>query len=329
MVSERAGADRRAPGAGRRWPPLRDHVAEVYDALVLGLRDYALKNGFRDVVLGLSGGIDSSLVAAIAADALGAEHVHGVSMPSRYSSDGSRSDAEALAAALGCDYRTIAIEPAFAAFLDLLAPSFAGREPDLTEENLQSRIRGMLLMALSNKFGWLVLTTGNKSEMAVGYSTLYGDSAGGFAVIKDVYKTTVYQLCRYVNDAAGPGDHPRGRVHQAAVGRAAPRPARRPEPAALRGARPHPRGLRRGRPHGGRDHRRRRSTRPSCGASPAWSTWPSTSAASPRPGVRVTPEGLRQGPPPPHHQRLPRADPLARPGGRHQVSSSPPLLAMR
>jgi NAD+ synthase (glutamine-hydrolysing) len=175
----------------------------VYDAIVLGLRDYTLKNGFRDVVLGLSGGIDSSLVAAIAADALGPDHVHGVSMPSRYSSDGSRSDAEALAAALGCDYRTIAIEPAFAAFLELLAPSFAERDPDLTEENLQSRIRGMLLMALSNKFGWLVLTTGNKSEMAVGYSTLYGDSAGGFAVIKDVYKTTVYRLCRLVNDRAG------------------------------------------------------------------------------------------------------------------------------
>ncbi len=195
--------------APRDGPPLggcaalRDHIDEVYDAVVLGLRDYTLKNGFRDVVLGLSGGIDSSLVAAIAADALGADHVHGVSMPSRYSSDGSRSDAEALATAIGCDYRTIAIEPAFAGFLDLLAPSFAGLEPDLTEENLQSRIRGMLLMALSNKFGWLVLTTGNKSEMAVGYSTLYGDSAGGFAVIKDVYKTTVYRLCRLVNDRAG------------------------------------------------------------------------------------------------------------------------------
>jgi NAD+ synthase (glutamine-hydrolysing) len=183
--------------------PLADPAGEVYDAIVLGLRDYALKNGFRDVVLGLSGGIDSSLVAAIAADALGAEHVHGVSMPSRYSSEGSRTDAEALAEALGCDYRTIAVENAFAAFLEMLSPSFAGRDPDLTEENLQSRIRGMLLMALSNKFGWLVLTTGNKSEMAVGYSTLYGDSAGGFAVIKDVYKTTVYKLCRHVNDAAG------------------------------------------------------------------------------------------------------------------------------
>ena len=183
--------------------PLFDPISEVHEAIVLGLRDYAQKNGFHDVVLGLSGGIDSSLVAALAAEALGAEHVHGVSMPSRYSSDGSMTDAESLARAIGCDYRTIAIEPAFAAFLDLLAPSFAGHEQDITEENLQSRIRGMLLMALSNKFGWLVLTTGNKSEMAVGYSTLYGDSAGGFAVIKDAYKTTVYRLAKHVNERAG------------------------------------------------------------------------------------------------------------------------------
>jgi len=161
------------------------------------------KNGFTDVVIGLSGGIDSSLVACVAADALGAEHVHGVSMPSRYSSEGSRTDAEELARALGIDERTIAIEDAFAAFLDLLGPSFGDRPPDLTEENLQSRIRGMLLMALSNKFGWIVLTTGNKSEMAVGYSTLYGDTAGGFAVIKDVFKLQVYELCRYVNARAG------------------------------------------------------------------------------------------------------------------------------
>jgi NAD+ synthase (glutamine-hydrolysing) len=201
IVSEQAA------GPGRRSEPvvapLADPVAEIYDAVVLGLRDYVEKNSFTDVVLGLSGGIDSSLVAAIAAEALGPEHVHGVSMPSRYSSDHSVSDATALVAALGCDYRSIAIEPAFTAFLELLGPSFADRDADITEENLQSRIRGMLLMALSNKFGWLVLTTGNKSEMAVGYSTLYGDSAGGFAVIKDVYKTTVYKLCRHVNDRAG------------------------------------------------------------------------------------------------------------------------------
>src|SRR5262249_8446645 len=154
--------------------------------LVLGTRDYVLKNGFTDVVIGLSGGVDSSLVAAIAVDALGAEHVHGVSMPSRYSSDGSRDDAAELVATLGLDYRTIPIEPAHHAILEMLAPSFEGRREDLTEENVQARIRGLLLMALSNKFGWMVLATGNKSEMAAGFSTLYGDMCGGFSVIKDV-----------------------------------------------------------------------------------------------------------------------------------------------
>lgn len=178
--------------------------AEVYQALVTGTRDYVRKNGFRDVVIGLSGGIDSSLVALIAVDALGCEHVHGVAMPSRYSSTGAGTDAELLARNLGIDYRTIPIEDAHAAFLSMLAPSFEGTEPGLTEENLQSRIRGVILMGLSNKMGWLVLTTGNKSEAAVGYSTLYGDTAGGFAVIKDVAKTTVYRLCRW-RDRAGPG----------------------------------------------------------------------------------------------------------------------------
>lgn len=177
--------------------------AELYSALVLGTRDYVRKNGFTDVVIALSGGIDSTIVACVAVDALGAEHVHGVSMPSRYSSDHSRSDAADLAQRLGIDYRTVAIEPAFAAYLDMLAPSFDGRPADLTEENLQSRIRGTTLMALSNKFGWMVLTTGNKSEMAVGYFTIYGDSVGGYAVIKDVLKTRVYDLCRYVNAHAG------------------------------------------------------------------------------------------------------------------------------
>jgi NAD+ synthase (glutamine-hydrolysing) len=183
--------------------PVPGPVEEVFGALVLGTRDYVRKNGFKRVVIGLSGGIDSSLVACIAADAVGPDHVHGVAMPSRYSSEGSRSDASALADALGVDFRVIAIEDAFAAFLGMLEPSFAGREPDLTEENLQSRIRGVLLMALSNKFGWLVLTTGNKSELAVGYSTLYGDTAGGFAVIKDVFKLQVYELARCVNARAG------------------------------------------------------------------------------------------------------------------------------
>ena len=175
----------------------------VYNALVIGTRDYVRKNGFSSVVIGLSGGIDSSIIAAIAVDALGAENVHGVAMPSRYSSQGSLDDAEQLARTLGIDYRVISIEPAFTAYLQMLQPSFVNREPDLTEENLQSRCRGMTLMALSNKFGWMVLTTGNKSEMAVGYFTIYGDSAGGYAPIKDVLKTHVFALCRRINDRTG------------------------------------------------------------------------------------------------------------------------------
>lgn len=184
--------------------PALDPDEEVYRALVVGTRDYLVKNGFREVVVGLSGGIDSTLVAAVAVDAIGPEHVHGVSMPSRYSSDHSRSDAADLAANLGIDFRTIPIEPAHAAVTEMLAESFAGRDPDLTEENLQSRLRGLTLMALSNKFGWIVLSTGNKSEMAVGYATLYGDTVGGYAVLKDVYKTRVYDLCRWRN-AQGEG----------------------------------------------------------------------------------------------------------------------------
>ena len=187
------------PLAAAPIAPHLDPDEEVYQALVVGTRDYLVKNGFSEVVVGLSGGIDSTLVAVVAADAIGPEHVHGVSMPSRYSSDHSRTDAEQLAANLGIDFRTIAIEPAHAAMGDMLAPSFEGLAPDLTEENLQSRIRGMTLMALSNKFGWIVLSTGNKSEVAVGYATLYGDTVGGYAVLKDVYKTRVYELCRWRN----------------------------------------------------------------------------------------------------------------------------------
>jgi NAD+ synthase (glutamine-hydrolysing) len=198
--------------APRRGPPLASPLGreeEIYRAIVLGTGDYVRKNGFHDVVIGLSGGVDSSLVAAIAADALGASAVHGVSLPSRYTSDHSNEDAAELAATLGIDYRTIAIEPAHQAMLSMLAQDFgwaagsvaggAGTGHGLAEENLQSRLRGVVLMALSNNFGWLVLTTGNKSELAVGYSTLYGDTAGGFAVIKDVPKTLVYRLCRWRN----------------------------------------------------------------------------------------------------------------------------------
>ncbi len=177
--------------------------AEIYAALELGLHDYAEKNGFSGVVLGLSGGIDSALVACLAADALGAERVNVAIMPSRYSSAATQSDARTLATALGVRAHELAIEPAMDACTQILHADFDGLPPDLTEENLQARIRGNLLMALSNKFGWLVLTTGNKSEMSVGYTTLYGDLAGGFAVIKDVPKTLVYRLCEWRNSPAG------------------------------------------------------------------------------------------------------------------------------
>ena len=177
--------------------------AEVWNALVLATRDFVIKNRFSDVVIGLSGGVDSALVAAIAADAVGPEHVHGVLMPSRYSSDHSISDAVALAENLGVEYRTIAIEPGHSALMEMLSSSYDGQSIGLAEENLQSRLRAVTLMGLSNAFGWLLLNTGNKSESSVGYSTLYGDSAGGYAVIKDVSKLLVYRLCRYRNELAG------------------------------------------------------------------------------------------------------------------------------
>jgi NAD+ synthase (glutamine-hydrolysing) len=191
---------------GEPDPPPESHeplgeVEEVYRALSLGLRDYVHKNGFQGVVIGLSGGIDSALTATIAADALGAEHVWGVTMPSRYSSEGSRDDSRALAVSLGIRFDTISIEPPFQGFLETLADTFAGTESDVAEENLQARTRGAILMALSNKFGGMVLATGNKSEMAVGYATLYGDMVGGFAVLKDVSKTWVYRLARWRNGA--------------------------------------------------------------------------------------------------------------------------------
>ena len=179
-------------------------VEEIYNALVVGTRDYLRKSGFQRVLLGLSGGVDSALTAAIAADALGPENVTGVTMPSRYSSEGSISDSKELADNLGVDLWTVPIGPAHTAFTDMLAPHFSGTEPNLAEENVQARVRGNILMTVSNKFGWMVLTTGNKSEMAMGYATLYGDMAGGFAVIKDVPKTMVYKLCRWRNQNGNP-----------------------------------------------------------------------------------------------------------------------------
>jgi NAD+ synthase (glutamine-hydrolysing) len=186
--------------------PLLGPEEEVYRALELGTRDYVAKNGFEHAVVGLSGGIDSTLTLLVAVDALGTDRVTCVTMPSRYSSEGTRDDARVLAENLGVELLEIPIGPAMEVYEQLLAPVFGEREPDITEENLQARIRGNLLMALSNKFGWLVLTTGNKSENSVGYSTLYGDSAGGFAVIKDVPKTLVYRLVDWRN--ARDADHP-------------------------------------------------------------------------------------------------------------------------
>jgi NAD+ synthase (glutamine-hydrolysing) len=186
-------------GAGEVRAGPGSDVEAVYSALTLGTRDYVSKCGFSKALVGLSGGIDSALVATIAADALGPENVRGVGMPGPYSSEGSVRDAEALARSLGIDFRLIPIGAAYAAFQQTLGPVFAGLPEDVTEENLQARIRGNILMALSNKFGALVLSTGNKSELAVGYCTLYGDMAGGLAVIADVPKTMVYELARFVN----------------------------------------------------------------------------------------------------------------------------------
>ncbi len=197
----------REPSDGARLggeiAPMLDPLEQMRLALELGLRDYVEKNGFSDVVLGVSGGIDSALVATLAVEALGPERVHCVSMPSRYSSEATQHDARALAESLDAHFLELPIDSIYDGFDAALADVFAGREPDLTEENLQARIRGVLLMALSNKFGWLVLATGNKSELSVGYATLYGDMAGGFALIKDVYKTDVFRLARHLNERAG------------------------------------------------------------------------------------------------------------------------------
>jgi NAD+ synthase (glutamine-hydrolysing) len=180
--------------------PLIEELEQMRLALELGLGDYVEKNGFGDVVIGVSGGIDSALTAALAAEALGPERVHCVSMPSRYSSEATRSDARRLAENLGADFRELPIDEIYSAYEQALAETFADRESDLTEENLQARIRGVLLMALSNKFGWLVVATGNKSELSVGYATLYGDMAGGFALLKDVFKTDVFRVAKHLNE---------------------------------------------------------------------------------------------------------------------------------
>ena len=234
--------------------------AEVYAALRTGLHDYAEKNGFERVVIALSGGIDSALAALVAADALGPERVTCVSMPSPYSSEGTRNDARRIAENLGVDFREISIEQAMRAYEEMLSEAFEGREPDVAEENVQARIRGNVVMALSNKFGWLVLATGNKSELSVGYATLYGDMAGGFAVSEGRLQDLGLQARALAQRAGGPragaglGDRP------AAVGRAAPRAARRRLAAPLRRARPHPRGLHRAGPRRGRA----RAPRPAC-----------------------------------------------------------------
>jgi len=183
--------------------PFVDELEQMRLALALGLHDYVDKNGFRDVVVGVSGGIDSAVTAALAAEALGADRVHCVSMPSRYSSEATRADARRLAESLGCSFQEIPIGSIVDAFGEALADAFSGTQPDLTEENIQARARGVLLMALSNKFGWMLVATGNKSELSVGYATLYGDMAGGFALLKDVYKTDVFRLARYLNERVG------------------------------------------------------------------------------------------------------------------------------
>jgi len=183
--------------------PFADELEQMRRALVLGLRDYVGKNGFDAILVSVSGGIDSAVTATLAVEALGPERVHCVSMPSRYSSEATRADARRLAENLGCDFRELPIEPVVEAYTGVLAEAFAGREADVAEENLQARIRGTLVMALSNKFGWLLVGSGNKSELSVGYATLYGDMAGGFALLKDVFKTDVFRLARHLNEHAG------------------------------------------------------------------------------------------------------------------------------
>ena len=195
--------------------PFEEELEQMRLALTLGLRDYVEKNGFAEVVVAVSGGIDSAVTAALCADALGPGRVHCVSMPSRFSSEGTRTDARLLAEALGCSFREIPIESTVAAFADTLAPEIEGGLAGLAAENLQARVRGVVLMALSNTYGWLVVSTGNKSELAVGYSTLYGDMVGGFALLRDVFKTDVYRLAEHLNERAGRDLIPRSTIERA------------------------------------------------------------------------------------------------------------------
>ena len=214
-IVELAAPDPLADGAVPSMTPFEPELEQMRLALTLGVRDYVEKNGFADVVVAVSGGIDSAVTAALCADALGSDRVHCVSMPSRYSSDATRSDARAVAESLGCAFREIPIESAVGAFHEALTVEIEGGLAGLSAENLQARVRGVLLMALSNTYGWLVVSTGNKSELAVGYSTLYGDMVGGFALLKDVFKTDVYRLAEHLNEHAGRDVVPRTTIERA------------------------------------------------------------------------------------------------------------------